>query len=438
MKDEMSAFVLYGDICCSEDRHTLRCTQGGYLVCVDGLSVGVFEALPERYRNLPMLDYSGKLIVPGLVDLHTHAPQYALRGLGMDKELLGWLNTYTFPEEAKYDDLEYARAAYTAVIQDMVKGPNTRFCLYSTVHLPATLLLMDMLEESGLVCMAGKVNMDRNCPEYLKEESAARSAGDTRLWLEKAAGRYKNVSPILTPRFIPTCSDELMLELASIQKEFGLPVQSHLSENRGEIDWVRELSSSAESYGHAYAEFGLFGGSVPTIMAHCVWPDEYEMELMRDKQVYVAHCPQSNMNLSSGIAPVRRFLENDIPVGLGSDVSGGCHNSIFRAMADAVQASKIHHALMDESEEPITLSESFWLGTLSGGAFFGKVGSFEAGYEFDAIVIDDTGFFSPFSLTIEERLTRIVYLSDDRNIIAKFVRGQRIFPPVSLKEVFFP
>ena len=422
----MDSFVIHGDICYSISPGELRCIEGGYLVCEDGVSQGVYTTLPEQYEELPLLNHEDKLILPGLVDLHMHAPQYSFRGLGMDFELLEWLETYTFPEESKYRNLGYARNAYTAVVRNLVNGPNTRACLYATVHLPATRLLMDILEESGLVCMVGKVNMDRNCPAYICEESAARSVEDTRRWLNASAGRYKNTSAILTPRFIPVCSDELMRELAVVQQEFGVPVQSHLSESKAEIEWVRQLCPSSKSYSDAYDMFGLFGGNVPTIMAHCVWSDDDETELMRQKNVYVAHCPQSNTNLTSGIAPVRRFLNDGLSIGLGSDVAGGCHTSIFRAMADAIQVSKLRFRLVNQDYPPITVNEAFYLGTLGGGSFFGKVGSFEPGYEFDALVIDDSSIYAPFPLTVEERLARVIYFSDDRHIHEKYVRGRCI------------
>ena len=422
----MDSFVIRGDICYSEGPGELRCVEDGYLVCENGVSQGVFISMPELYSDLPLLDHEGKLIIPGLVDLHMHAPQYAFRGLGMDLELLQWLETYTFPEESKYRNLGYARNAYTAVVRNLINGPNTRACLYATVHLPSTRLLMDMLEESGLVCMVGKVNMDRNCPAYLCEDNAARSAEDTRRWLNASVGRYNNTSVILTPRFIPVCSDELMRELAVLQQEYKVPVQSHLSESLAEIEWVRQLCPFSKSYSGAYKEFGLFGGEVPTIMAHCVWSDDEEIELMRQNNVYVAHCPQSNMNLSSGIAPLRRFLNNNLSIGLGSDVAAGCHTSIFRAMSDAIQVSKLRFRHVNQAEPPITVSEAFYLGTLGGGSFFGKVGSFEAGYEFDAIVIDDNGIYAPFPLTVEERLARVIYFSDDRHIYEKYVRGRCI------------
>jgi len=352
-----------------------------------------------------------------------HAPQFAFRGLGMDYELLEWLESYTFPEESKYRNLGYAKNAYADVVSNLVNGPNTRSCIYATVHLPATRLLMDMLEETGLRCMVGKVNMDRNSPPYLCEESADRSEEDTRLWLSGSIGRYKNISAILTPRFIPVCSDKLMKKLADIQKEYGVPVQSHLSESLAEIGWVRQLCPSSKSYADAYAKFGLFGGDVPTIMAHCVWSDDNEIDLIRRKNVYIAHCPQSNTNLASGIAPVRKFLNKKISVGLGSDVAGGCHTSIFKAMSDAIGVSKLRFRLTDQRDKPLTVKEAFYLGTLGGGSFFGKVGSFEDGYEFDAIVLDDSDLGAPFPLTIEERLARVIYFSEDRHIKEKYVRG---------------
>jgi guanine deaminase len=195
---------------------------------------------------------------------------------------------------------------------------------------------MKKLEQTGIVSMVGKVGMDRNCPDILRQESAKAAYTSTKAWIERTNGSFKNTTPIITPRFIPTCSDELMRNLKKLQEEYSLPVQSHLSENIGEISWVKELCPNCESYAHAYDQFGLFGGDgVPTIMAHCVWSEGIEEELIKQRGVYVAHCPQSNTNIASGIAPIRRFLSNSINIGLGSDVAGGCHVSIFRAMSDA-------------------------------------------------------------------------------------------------------
>jgi guanine deaminase len=419
---EYPNFVLHGDICYSQTKHSLATAENSFLVCAAGKSAGVFSHLPPEYKLFPCIDYTGKLIIPGLVDLHMHAPQFAFRSLGMDLELLDWLETRAFPEEAKYQDRSYALRAYTTLVEDLQQGPNTRICLFGTVHVPATLLLMDLLENSGLVCMVGKVNMDRNSPDTLREQDAASAAASTQEWLEQCTP-YQHCKPILTPRFIPSCTDELMRRLSAIQQHYGLPLQSHLSENLREIAWVKELCPESSCYGDAYTRFDLFGGGVPTIMAHCVYSGDEEIALMQSRGVYVAHCPQSNMNLSSGIAPARRYLEAGLAMGLGSDVAGGVHTSIFRAMSDAIGVSKLRQCRGAGDEAPLTLEEVFYLGTQGGGSFFGQVGSFEAGYEFDALVMEDPHPVPPFPLTLRERLERVLWCSDERAILKKYVRG---------------
>lgn len=424
---EERSFVLKGDVCYSLNVTALSQTERGYVVCEGGICQGVYQKLPEQYEHLPLTDCGNQLIIPGLTDLHIHAPQYAFRGTGMDLELLEWLNQCAFPEEAKYRDLEYARNAYSIFADAMKKSATTRACIFATIHRPAVELLMDLMEESGLETMVGKVNMDRNSPKLLIEESAEKSAADTIQWLEEIKGRYRHVKPILTPRFIPSCTDELMKRLKEIGRAYGLPVQSHLSENRSEIAWVQELCPESQFYGDAYDRFGLFGGDAKTVMAHCVYSGEEECRRMKEKGVYVAHCPESNMNLSSGIAPVRKFLDMGVKTGLGSDVAGGCSESLFRAMGQAIQVSKLRWRLVDETLKPLTVEEAFYMATKGGGEFFGRVGSFEPGYEFDAVIINDDGLRHPQPMDMKQRLERVIYLSDDRQIAGKYVGGRKIF-----------
>ena len=419
--------ILKGNICYSEDAHTLRTVEQGYLVCRDGKSAGVFREIPAQFADYPLEDCGDMLIVPGLVDLHIHAPQFAFRGMGMDLELLDWLNTNTFPEESKYADLEYAEKAYRIFAESMKKSATTRACVFATIHRQATVLLMDLMEETGVKALVGKVNMDRNSPDYLREADAKASEEETVRWLEETFSKYENVKPILTPRFIPSCTDDLMERLGELQKKYEVPVQSHLSENQGEIAWVKELCPNSEFYGDAYDQFGLFGGNGKTVMAHCVSSSEEEIALIKERGVYIAHCPQSNTNLSSGVAPVRTYLDREMNVGLGSDVAGGSGESIFRAMADAIQVSKLRWRMMDGSLKPITMEEAFYMGTLGGGSFFGKVGSFLEGYDFDALILDDSSLLHPQPLTLRERLERFIYLSDDRHLKGKFAEGKRIF-----------
>lgn len=425
---DRNTFALKGTICYSRDLNTLIIEEDAWLVCEDGVSAGVFRELPPKYQGIPLRDTKGCLIIPGLTDLHLHAPQYTYRATGMDLELLDWLNTYTFPEESKYADPAYANAAYRIFADDLKKSATTRAAIFATLHVEATELLMDLLEDTGLKTFVGKVNMDRNGAPNLEEAGALASAEATVRWLSDIRGRYKNTKPILTPRFTPSCTDELMKKLSVIQKEYHLPLQSHLSENPGEIAWVQELCPNTRFYGEAYDQFGLFGGDTcPTIMAHCVYSTDEEIALMKKQGVYIAHCPSSNTNIASGIAPIRRYLDEGMHVGLGSDIAGGFSLSILRAMADAVQVSKLLWRLADNTMKPLTLEEVFYIATLGGGSFFGKVGSFEKGYEFDAVILDDANLPHPQSIPSKERLERLIYLSDDRNITGKYVSGKKIF-----------
>lgn len=423
-----ATFALRGAVCFSTDPQHLTCLEDAYLVCQNGLTVGVYPQLPEQFRGIPCEDFNNCLIVPGMNDLHLHAPQYAFHGMYMDLELLDWLNTVTFPEEARYSDLNYAEKAYSIFTDDIKHSATTRASIFGTLHVDATELLMDLMEKTGLKTFIGKVNMDRNGSLALQEASAVVSAKDTVRWLEETTGKYENVKPILTPRFTPSCSDELMTRLAEIQRTYRLPVQSHLSENQGEIAWVKELCQGTSFYGEAYDQFGLFGGEqCPTIMAHCVYSSDAELSLMKERGVFIAHCPQSNTNLSSGIAPTRRYIEEGLHIGLGTDIAGGHSLSMLRAIADAIQVSKLRWRLVDDSLKPLSLEEAFYMATMGGGAFFGKVGTFAEGYEFDALILDDSKLRHPQPLTARERLERLIYLSDDSCITGKYISGNKIF-----------
>ena len=428
MKQPPTTFALKGTICFSTDQNHLSLYENSYIICERGRCAGVFPEIPGRFSGIPVWDTGNSLIIPGLVDLHLHAPQYAFRGMHMDLELLDWLNTVTFPEEARYQDPSYAKKAYSIFAEDMRKSATTRASVFGTLHRESTELLMDLMEQTGLITYIGKVNMDRNSPDELREKDAGTSSEDTVQWLRDIAGKYKNTKPILTPRFIPSCTDELMKLLADIQRTYCLPVQSHLSENQGEIAWVKELCPDSAFYGDAYDHFGLFGGETcPTIMAHCVYSSNEEIALLHKRGVFVAHCPQSNTNLSSGIAPVRKYLDKGLHMGLGTDIAGGHSLSMLRAVADAIQVSKLRWRLVDESLKPLSLEEAFYLATMGGGAFWGKTGSFLEDYEFDAVILSDEQIPCPHSLTPLERLERLIYLGDDRCVTGKYVSGNKIF-----------
>lgn len=422
------SFVLKGEIAYSVSPDTIQTYHDGYVVCENGKCMGAFQRLPEKYSDLPVIEHGRNLIVPGMTDLHVHAPQYTYRGIGMDLELLEWLNCHTFPEEAKYSDIAYATQAYSYFTEDLRRCFTTRAVIFATLHNEATIELMNQLEATGMITYVGRVNMDRNGVEKLQEESASLSIEGTKEWLKCVEGKYKNTRPIITPRFIPSCSDELMKGLSELAAERNLRIQSHLSENRSEIEWVRELVPDSNCYANAYEIFGALGEKTrPSVMAHCVYSDDREIGIMKKYGTFVAHCPESNINLSSGIAPVRRFLEAGLNVGLGTDVAAGSSMNMLKTILCTIQASKMYYRLADVTSKSLTFEEVFYLATEGGGKYFGNVGSFKEGYDFDAIVIDDSKMYSMRDMSIRERIERMVYNDSDCIIIDKYVNGKQIF-----------
>ena len=426
-KQVYKAHVIY-----TKEKDRFEVMENGYVaVDADGRVSGVASNLSSLdCEDAEVTDFGDRLLIPAMNDLHVHAPQYRNQGIAMDLELLPWLQKYTFPEEMKYADLGYAERMYRRFVRDLWRFGTMRSCVFATIHTESTLLLMRLFQEAGLGALVGKVAMNRNCPEGLSE-----SVEDMVRGYESIIGELNGalVRPIITPRFIPSCTPEMLHACGELAAKYQLPVQSHLSENKDEIALVQLLEKESSCYGDAYDHYGLFG-QTPTVMAHCVWTEGEELELMKRRGVMVAHCPTSNFNVASGMAPIRKFLDEGLQVGLGSDISGGHDLSIFRMMVYAIQVSKIHYQRQREQSSSgskarfITLSEAFWLATKSAGSFFGRVGTFEPGYAFDALVIDDSDLnHDHYSLL--ERLERYIYLGDDRQIMHRFCQGKEIAEP---------
>ena len=216
----MERYAIFGDILYSEADMKVAERPSSYLIIRDGKVEGIER---ERPRDMVVHDYEGMLIIPGLIDMHLHAPQYQFAGLYMDEELLDWLNSHTFPEEGKYSDLNYAEKAYHIFTQDLLRCESTRFSLFATIHSKSTLLLASMLEKAGFAGYVGKVNMDQNSPDYLCEDTEA-SIKSTVEVIE-AMKSLKNIKPIITPRFIPSCSRALLTALSGISEEYDIPVR---------------------------------------------------------------------------------------------------------------------------------------------------------------------------------------------------------------------
>ena len=429
MKKVYKAHILF-----TKEKDRFEVYENGYIAVEDGIVVGVASNLEAlNAQDAEVIDFGDKLLIPAMNDMHVHAPQVHNQGVAMDLELLPWLQNYTFPEEAKYADVQYAERMYRRFLHTQWLFGTMRSVVFSTVHTDSTRKLMQLYQEAGMGALVGKVAMNRNCPDELCEDVDAAIAGNEQLIKEfNAQCSMFNaqcpplVRPIITPRFVPSCTPELLKACGELAKKYQLPVQSHLSENTSEIAWVAELEPESKSYGDAYNRYGLFG-QTPTIMAHCVWTAGSELELMKKNGVMVAHCPTSNFNLSSGMAPVRNLLDAGIRIGLGSDISGGHDLNMFRMLVYAIQVSKMQYQ-QNHDKAFLTLSEIFWIATKSAGSFFGKVGSFEPGYEFDALVIDDSVLY-PAEYSLQHRLERFIYVGDDRQIVHRFCRGKEVEEP---------
>ena len=409
----------------TKQRDRFEVVENGYVAVDDnGQVCAVADNLDAiDCPDAEVVDFGNRLLIPAMNDVHVHAAQYHNQGMAMDLELLPWLDNYTFPEESRFGDADYAERIYRRFVHHLWRVGTMRAAVFATVHTEGTRRLMNLFREKGMGALVGLVAMDRNSPKSLWQ-----TVDDYVEGMETLIADFGEpgalVRPIVTPRFIPSCSPRMMQACSEVARRHHLPVQSHLSENLSEIQLVRELEPDSQGYGDAYRRYGLFG-QTPTVMAHCVWSDAEERRLMRDGGVMVAHCPTSNLNVSSGMAPIRSFLNEGIAVGLGSDISGGHDLSIFRMMVYAIQVSKMVYQRYGGDMPFLTLSEAFWMATKSGGSFFGRVGSFEEGYDFDALVIDDHDLY-PDEYTILQRLERFIYIGDDRHIALRFCRGREV------------
>lgn len=391
-------------------------------------------ALPD---GVAMIDLGARLLMPGFVDTHAHAPQYAFAGTAMDLGLLEWLETYTFPVEAKCADPEVARRVFSASVAEHLRHGTTTCSWFATIHLEAARVLARECRRHGMRALVGKVNMDRNAPDFYVESTSA-SVADTAAFVDACLSDGGGlVTPVVTPRFVPTCTAELMAELGRMARENGLPVQSHLGETRSEVAWVRELHPECASYAEVYDRYGLLGDR--TCMAHCIYLEPPERELLRATGTGVAHCANSNFTLGSGVCGVRSLVEEGVKVGLGTDVAGGYSPSMLNAIRMSSVAAQ-SRAMLDGSFEGAALSfhDLFHLATLGGAQVLGMddmIGTLEPGKRFDALVVEPAVEGGPIDVFPGlypgggeplDLLEKFLFNGDDRCIRGVFVDGTRV------------
>ena len=427
-------FAIKGTIAFTKDRRQFCIRENAYLVCRGTKVDGIYDHLPEAYKQIDVEDMGGKIIIPGTCDIHVHASQHTFQGIGQNIENGNWdtwFERYAFPDETRLRNLSFAEKAYTQFSEALLKTPTTRLCAYATTDRKSTELLMRILANYGFSGYVGKVNMDRNCGKGLLE-TTEETIEETTKWLEETKQGYGEIYPMITPRYFPSCTPQALEKLGELASNYHVPIQSHLSEGLDEIEWVRKLDPTLEYYAQAYERAGLLGPDPQAVMAHCVFSQGAEFAKLKEHHVMVAHCPQSNLNSSGHVAPVMDFIRAGIDVGLGTDVGGGNTLNMFRTIFEAILASKVRWAANDgETRDPekhdiLTLPAAFYLATKGGGSLW-HTGSFEKGYCFDAVILDDSRFSNGIQRTSYERLERLINMSDDREIVKKYINGVCVY-----------
>ncbi|KAF6327359.1 guanine deaminase [Rhinolophus ferrumequinum] len=378
-----------------------------------------------------------EFFMPGLVDTHIHAPQYYFAGSNLDLPLLEWLTTYTYPTELRFQSIDFAEEVYTKVVRRTLKNGTTTACYFGTIHTDSALLLAEITDKFGQRAFVGKVCMDMNntVPEY--KETTEESLKETERFVSEILKKnYSRVKPIVTPRFALSCSETLMGELGKIAKTNDLHIQSHISENPDEIEAVKKLFPGYKHYTDVYDKNDLITNK--TVMAHGCYLSAEELDIFRDRGASIAHCPNSNLSLTSGFLNVLEVLKHEVKIGLGTDVAGGYSSSMFDAIRKTVIVSNIL-SMNNVNTKSLTLKEVFRLATLGGSQALGldkEIGNFEVGKEFDALLINPKASDSPIDLFYgdlvgdisETIIQKFFYLGDDRNIEEVYVGGKQVVP----------
>lgn len=342
----------------------------------------------------------GQYLLPGLVDLHVHAPQFPQLGKALDAPLEDWLQKYTFPLEARYADVAFAQSVYGRLVDTLIANGTTTAVYFATRHVEASLALAEACLSKGQRAVVGRVAMDDEgqCPSYYRDASPEEGVALTREFIRRLRNLPGNdralVRPAVTPRFIPSCSDGLLRGLGDLVRSERCHMQTHCSESDWAHAYVFERFGRSDT--EMLAEFGLL--TRQSILAHANFMSGSDLDLVQRQGSGIAHCPLSNFYFANAVLPLRRILDQGVHVGLGTDISGGHSPSILDNCRHAMTAARALHDGVDAGAPAsrrgvkparITPAEAFWLATAGGGeALDLPIGLFRPGMRFDALVVD--------------------------------------------------
>ena len=425
-----------------------------YLFCLDDEGKIQRAVSPQEKAYQEILDdYTGKAnffaleegqyFLPGFIDLHIHAPQWAQAGTAMSVPLEEWLDTYTFPLEAKFADLAFASEVYEDLVATLLANGTTTALYFATVHKEASYLLAQICAEKGQRGLVGKVAMDyvEECPAYYRDKDTQTALDDTEAFILAVQELNKNtkqgVYPVITPRFIPSCTEEALAGLGKLAEKYDAYIQSHCSESDWEHAFVKDRMHKHDAF--ALNDFGLLRDKA--VMAHCTFLADEDVALFAETGTAIAHCPISNVFFSNGVLPLARFKAKGVDIGLGTDISGGFSPSLLDNMKQAVISSRMLEEGVDSAlpaegrgvpDSRITINEAFYFATAGGGESLSlPIGRLEPGYCWDAQLIDVNTPAARLKVfgksdNLEETLQKILYLSTPENIRAVWVQGEKV------------
>ncbi|MGB9771588.1 MAG: amidohydrolase family protein [Candidatus Kapaibacteriota bacterium] len=373
------------------------------------------------------------LLIPGLVDLHSHIPQLPGACKNAD-ELLPWLKNHIFPLEVRFSQLDWAEKVSRFFFSEAIRFGTTTIVAYSSVDKDATDVAFEVAKEIGIRAFIGKVMMDRDMKRYPEElPLMSRNIKDS-LDLAKKWHNTNNgmLQYIFSPRFAATCTMKLLSKTAQVAKEGGFFIQTHLAENQSEVKFIKSLFERERhrvpTNTHIFKKSGILGEK--TLLAHCLYLSLPEIQLIKDSGSKIVHCPTSNIFLQSGFMPLRRYQSYDIPIGLGTDVAGGYSLSMFTCMRDAIETSKIVNLVNDNRPYPfLRPSEAFWIATLGSARILNldkTIGSIEVGKDADIVVIKTNPSFSFYNNfnDVDSILQNLIYLPHTYKIEEVYIAGK--------------
>lgn len=404
-----------------------------------------YQNLLEAYQGTDNFHSlaEGQYFVPGFIDLHVHAPQWAQSGTALDIPLYDWLNTYTFPLESKFSDLSFAEKVYGDVVSTLLANGTTTALYFATVHKEASLLLAELCAKKGQRGLVGKVVMDdpEQNPAFYRDVDTETALKDTEEFIlavqELAESTKQGVYPVVTPRFIPSCTDKALKGLGELAAKYDTYVQSHCSESDWAHGYVRDRFQKNDAF--ALNDFGLLRDK--SVMAHCNFLDDLDTDLFAETGTAVAHCPISNAYFANSVIPIAHFHNKGVEIGLGSDISGGFSPSLFDNIRQAVISSRMLEDGVNPSlpahergvpDSRITIDEAFYLATAGGGESLSlPIGRIQENYAWDVQIIDTNVPSSKLPIydaneDLHDVFQKIMYLSRPENIREVWVQGEKV------------